>query len=71
MKVSAAADASVRPSTRSLDGHPLDIKKLRGEEPVESIDLSSKNLGFASAIIIASLLSLNTATQSLKYAATP
>ena len=53
----------------SLDGHPLEIKKLRGEEPVESIDLSSKGLTELSATIIASLVSSNTATKSLKYAA--
>ena len=53
----------------SIDGHPLEIKKLRGEEPVESIDLSSKGLTELSATIIASLVSSNTATKSLKYAA--
>ena len=54
----------------SIDGHPLDIKKLRGEEPVESIDLSNKGLENGSAIIIGSLIASNTATKSLKYAAT-
>ena len=38
----------------SLDGHPLVIKQLKGEEPVEVIDLSSKRLGVASAVVIAS-----------------
>ena len=52
----------------SVDGHPLDIKQLRGEEPVEVIDLSGKRLGVASAIIIASLVASNTATKTLKYA---
>ena len=51
---------------RSLDGHPLEIKKLRGEEQVEEIDLSHKGLTVLSAIVIASLLPLNTATKSLK-----
>ena len=53
----------------SLDGYPLEIKKLRGEEPVESIDLLSKGLTVLSATIIASLIGSNTATKSLKYAA--
>ena len=55
--------------THSVDGHALDIKKLRGEERVESIDLSYKRLTVLSAVIIASLLPSNTATKSLKYAA--
>ena len=53
----------------SLDGHPLPIKQLRGEEPVESIDLSSKSLTVLSATVIASLITSNTATKSLKCAA--
>ena len=53
----------------SLDGHPLQIKQLRGEEPVESIDLSGKGLTTLSAIVIAGLIPLNTATKSLKCAA--
>ena len=52
----------------SLDGHPLKIKELRGEEPVESIDLSNKGLGVASAVVIASLLVSNTTTKSLRCA---
>ena len=48
-----------------LDGHALEIKKLRGEEPVESIDLSGKRLTFLSAVVIASLIPSNTATKSL------
>ena len=47
----------------------LEIKELRGEEPVESIDLSLKSLTNLSAIIIACLLPSNTATKSLKYVA--
>ena len=43
--------------------------KLRGTEPVESIDFSYKGLTVLSAIIIASLIRSNTATKSLKYAA--
>ena len=54
----------------SLDGHTLSIKQLRGEEPVESIDLSRKRLTVLSATVIASLITSNTATKSLKCAAT-
>ncbi len=54
---------------RSVDGHPLEIKQLKGTEPVETIDLSNKGLGVASAVVIASLISFNTVTRSLKYAA--
>ena len=42
----------------SLDGHPLQIKQLRGEEPVESINLSGKVLTTLSAIVIAAHLRL-------------
>ena len=42
-----------------LDGGWLPIKKLKGTEPVESLDLSGKNLGVASAIVIARLISAN------------
>ena len=40
----------------NLDGYALPIKKLKGTEPVESLDLSQKGLGEASAIVIASLI---------------
>ena len=43
--------------------------KLRGTEPVDSIDLSRKGLAVLSATIIASLIGSNAATKSLKYAA--
>ena len=43
----------------NLDGYALPIKQLKGTEPVESLDLSGKNLGVASAIVIASLISVN------------
>ena len=57
------------PRMHSLDGHPLEINQLKGTEPVESIDLSNKGLGVASAIVIASLIGSNTGTKSLKCAA--
>lgn len=43
--------------------------KLKGTEPVDSIDISGKGLTGLSATIIASLIGSNTATTSLKYAA--
>ena len=54
---------------RSVDGHPLEINQLKGTEPVETIDLSNKRLGMASAVVIASLIDSNMVTKSLKYAA--
>ena len=49
-----------------LDGYALPIKKLKGTEPVESLDLSHKGLGVASAIVIASLIGVNGALTSVK-----
>ena len=43
----------------NIDGFALPIKKLNGTEPVESLDLSAKDLGPASAVVIASLISDN------------
>ena len=40
----------------NLDGYALPIKKLKGTESVESLDLSGKGLRVASAIVIASLI---------------
>ena len=40
----------------NLEGYALPIKKLKGTEPVESLNLSHKGLGLASAIVIASLV---------------
>ena len=45
--------------------------KLKGTEPVDSIDLSCKGLTVLSAVVIAGLISSNAATKSLKYAAGP
>ena len=50
---------------------PLRIKRLKGEEPVESIDLSSKGLKVASAVVIAGLISTNAVTKSIKSARRP
>ena len=41
----------------NLDGYALPIKKLKGT--IELLDLSGKKLGVASAIVIASLISVN------------
>ena len=54
-----------------MDGAPLPIKQLKGEEPMETIDLSNKGLGNLSAIVIGSLISSNTVTKTLKCAAMP
>jgi hypothetical protein len=43
----------------NLDGYALPITKLKGTEPVESLDLSNKRLGVASAIVIASRMGVN------------
>ena len=43
----------------NIDGFALPIKKLKGTEPVETLDFSSKGLGPASAIVISSLISAN------------
>ena len=43
----------------NLDGHELDLPKLRGTDPAASLDLTSKKLGPASAIVIASLIAGN------------
>ena len=53
---------------RSLDGYPLPITQLKGKEAVEAIDLSSKGLEVASAVVIASLIGSNVVTKSLKCA---
>lgn len=50
---------------RSLEDYPLPIKPLKGKEPAESIDLSGKRLGNASAVVIAGLISTNTVTKSI------
>ena len=55
----------------SIDGRPLPIKQLKGDEPAESIDLSDKGLDIGSAVIIASLIGSNSVTKSLKCASCP
>ena len=49
-----------------LDGDALPIKKLKGTEPVESLDLSNKSLGVASAVVIASLIGVSASLTSVR-----
>ena len=50
----------------NLDSYALPIKKLKGTEPVKSLDLSGKKLRVASTIVIASLISVNGSLASVK-----
>jgi hypothetical protein len=43
----------------NLDGFALPVKKLKGTDPVETLDLSRNNLGVASAVVITSLIGIN------------
>ena len=56
---------------RSVDGHALPIDELKGTKPVESIDLSGKNLNVASGFIIAACTKENAVLKELKCAARP
>ena len=51
-----------------MDGFALPVKKLKGTDPVEMLDLSGKNLGVASAVVIASLIGVNGALTKLSLA---
>ena len=42
-----------------MDGFALPVKKLKGTDPVETLDLSRNNLGVASAVVITSLIGIN------------
>ena len=52
----------------NLDGYALSVKKLKGTDPVETLDLSRKHLGVASLVVIASLISVNGSLTSLNLA---
>ena len=54
-----------------MDRHALQIDELRGTKPAEKIDLSLKQLGVASAIVIASCVKGNSVLKELKCAAAP
>jgi hypothetical protein len=44
----------------NLNGDALPVKKLKGTDPVETLDLSGQGIiSFASAVVIASLISVN------------
>ena len=43
----------------NLDGFPLPVKKLKGTDPVEFLDLSKKQLGVVSAVVIGALIGIN------------
>ena len=58
-------------SPGSVDGHALQIDELKGTKPTEKISLSRKDLGVASAIIIASCIKENRVLKQLKCAAAP
>ena len=49
----------------------LQIDELKGTKPTEKIDLSRKDLGVASAIIIASCIKGNGVLKELKCAVAP
>ena len=49
-----------------MDGFALPVKRLKGTDPVEMLDLSGKNLGVASAVVIASLSSVNGALTEVR-----
>ena len=51
-----------------LDGFALPVKKLKGTDPVETLDLSGKNLGGASLVVITSLISVNGGLTKLSLA---
>ena len=55
-----------------VDGRdPLPIDELKGIKAVESIDLSGKKLGVASAVIIGACIAGNAHLRVLKYASHP
>jgi hypothetical protein len=55
----------------SVDGLTLQIDELKGTKPTEKINLSHKNLGVASAIIIASCIKGNGVLKELECATPP
>ena len=55
----------------NLDGFALPIKKLKGTDPVGSLDLSSKRLGPASGVVIGALIRGNASLTKVRAAALP
>ena len=62
-RIAEALKVNVTLERLNLDGHPLMVKQLKGEEPVESINLKDTKLGVSSAVTISSLIRSNTATR--------
>ena len=60
-----------RVSLGSVDGGALPIDELKGTKRTEKIDLSDKELGVTSAIIIASCIKKNGVLKELRCAAAP
>ena len=52
----------------NLDGFALPIKKLKGTDPVDSLDFYKKSLGPASAVVIGSLIRDNASLTSISLA---
>ena len=52
----------------TIDGFVLPIKKLKGTDPVDSLDFSNKRLGSASVAVIASLIGNNASLSSIVLA---
>ena len=69
--VSAPIDMCACAFCHSVDDHALQIDELRGTKRTETIDISGKCLGVASAFIIASCIKENGVLKELKCAATP
>ena len=65
----SAPDEHFHPSSGSIDGYALPIDELKGTKPTEKIDLSSRSLGVASAIIIATCIKENGVLKELECAA--
>ena len=49
----------------NLDGFELPVKKLKGTEPVESLNFSHRSLGPDSAVVIALLIGINSSLTNL------
>ena len=53
------------PAQVNLDGYALPIKRLKGADPVDSLDVAGKRLGVASAIVISTLIGVNATLTSI------
>ena len=57
--ISKSIGVNARLKKLNLDGFALPIRQLKGTEPVDELNLSSKRLGVASARIIAKCIAIN------------